>query len=121
MSRVRIENDQLVITMQGARKFFSMKSEISVPISSVQTATTGLEWRELPRAWEKVIGTNSMSFYHGGTFCQDGDRVFFDLRKKEEAVVITLADEDFKRIIIGVDDPAATVELIQQALNGKNN
>ena len=116
MSRVKIENDQLVITVQGARRFFALKSEISIPLSSVERVAIGLTWKELPKTLDKVLGTNANMFYYGGTFVQDGDKVFYDLKKSEDAVIISLNDEKFKRLIIGVEDPDATVELIEKAL-----
>ena len=123
MARVRIENDQLVISMKGMRKFFAMKSEVSVPLASVESVTTGLDWKDLPNVLDKVMGTNSNLLYYGGTFREggfwnsDGDKVFFDLRRKEEAIVITLKDEEFNRLIIGCETPEETVEIIKQALN----
>ena len=123
MARVKIENEQLVINMKGMRKFFAMKSEVSVPLSSVESVTTGLEWKDVPNTLDKVLGTNSNELYYGGTFREggfwnaDGDKVFFDLRRKEEAIVITLKDEEFKKLIIGCDTPEETVAIIQQALH----
>ena len=123
MARVKIEDGQLVISMKGARKFFAMKSEVSVPLTSVESVVTGLEWKELPNILDKVIGTNANELYYGGTFREggfwnsDGDKVFFDLRRKEEAIVITLKDEEFNKLIIGCETPDETVNLIQQALN----
>ena len=38
-------------------------------------------------------------------------------KRKEDSIVITLKDEDFKSLIIGVDDPNAAVELVENALN----
>lgn len=119
MSRVKVENGQLIISMQGARKFFALKSEVSINLDSVVGVTVGLNWKELPRTFDKIMGTNSNMFYYGGKFKQDGDKVFYDLRKSEDAVVIELKDEELKRLIIGVDDPAATVELIENALSNR--
>ena len=122
MARVTIDNGQLVINMKGMRKFFAMKSEVSVPLTNVESVTTGMEWKDMPKVYEKVMGTNSMGLYHGGTFREggfwnsDGDRVFFDLRRKEEAIVITLKDEEYKRLIIGCETPDETVSIIKQAL-----
>jgi len=124
MARVRIENDQLVIIMQGTRKFFAMKSEIAVPLSNVESVVTGLEWKDLPNMLDKVLGSNADGIYYGGTFRDggfwntDGDKIFFDLRRKEEAIVITLKDEEFKRLIIGCETPEETVSLIKNALGG---
>ena len=122
MARVKIENGQLVINMSGMRKFFAMKSEVSIPLTNVESVTTGLEWKDLPNTLDKVSGTNANTLYYGGTFKDggfwnaDGDKVFFDLKRKEEAIVITLKDEEFKRLIIGCETPEETVAIIQQAL-----
>lgn len=116
MSRVKIENDQLVITMQGARKFFALKSEISVPLANVETVTTGIKWNEMPKILDKIAGANLDMFYYGGYFRQDGDRVFYDLKKREEALVISLKDGDFHTLVIGVDNPDETLAMIEQAI-----
>jgi len=85
--------------------------------------TTGLAWKDLPNALDKVAGTNADMLYYGGTFREggfwncDGDKLFFDLKKKEEAIVISLINEEFKRLIIGCDTPEKTVAVIEQALN----
>ena len=117
MSRVKIENNQLIVTVQGARKLFAVKSEISIPLTNVQSVTLGLKWKDLPKAWEKIVGTNANSFYLGGSFHQEGNKVFYDIKRKEEAVVIMLNDAEFDTLIIGVEDPQATVDLIVQALS----
>ena len=122
MARVKIEDGNLVINMKGARKFFAMKSAVSVPLTSVESVTTGLHWKELPKILDKVIGTNANGLYFGGTFRDggfwniEGDKVFFDIKRKEEAIVITLKDEEFNRLIIGCENPEETVAIIQQAL-----
>jgi len=123
MARIKIEDGQLVISMKGTRKFFSMKSEVSVPLTNVESVTTGLKWSELPNTLDKVIGTNANMMYYGGTFRDggfwntDGDKVFFDLQRKEEAIVITLKDKEFKRLIIGCETPDETVAIIQKAIS----
>ena len=42
---------------------------------------------------------------------------FWNVRDKTNAIVIELADEDFNRLILDVEDPAATVAAIQAALD----
>ena len=124
MARVKIENGNLIIAMKGMRKFFAMKSEVSVPVTNVESVTTGLDWKDIPDTLDKVLGTNSNEMYYGGTFRDggfwnsDGDKVFFDLKRKEDAIVITLKDEEFKRLIIGCENAEETVAIIQQALSG---
>jgi len=119
MSRVRVEDDQLVITVQGARKFFAFRSEVSIHLDNVVAVTNGLEWKDLPGTFDKRFGTNANSFYYGGYFNQEGRNVFYDLKRREDAVVISIKDESFDTVVIGVDDANATVELIEQAISNR--
>jgi len=119
VSRVKIENDQLVISMQGARKFFALKSELSIDLENVVGVTTGLKWSDAPKLFTPKLGAFLAPSYLGGTFYQEGDKVFYDLRKKEEAVVISLKEENLKTLVIGVENPEETVILIEQALSNR--
>ena len=117
MSRVRIENDQLIITVQGARKLFSLKSEVAIGLDNVTDVKRGLEWSELPSILDSLrVGSHVPGFYFGGTFFQKDSKAFYDVKRKENAVVIDIKDEDFDTVVIGVDDCEATVQLIEQAL-----
>ena len=119
MSRIKIEDNQLVITVQGARKFFAFRSEVSIHLDNVVGVTSGLKWKDLPNTLDKRLGTNANSFYYGGYFSQEGKSVFYDLKRKEDAVVISMKDEDFDTVVIGVEDSDATVEMIEQALGNR--
>ena len=119
MARVIIENDELIINMQGVIKFLTLRSALSIPLSSVQEATTYLNWKDAPKILKIRIGVNISNTYFGGTFWQDGDKVFYDLRNQENSVVIILKDEDFKHIIFGVENPSETVEVIENAIKRK--
>jgi hypothetical protein len=115
MARVKIENGQLVISMKGARKILALKGELSVPISSVKGVTADpLLWKDTP--FLKLYGTGLPGLL-AGAFLQDGDKVFYDIKRSEEAVTIEIEDESFSKIIIGVDDPGATVKIIEESLS----
>ena len=116
MSRVVVQDNHLIVTMQGARKVLTLKSELAIPLDSIVEVTAcPSEERKLNlfKGWR--VGTETI-FYSGGTFYKDGNKAFYDLKKKEDAVIISLKDEDFDTLIIGVEDPNATVEYIQNAL-----
>ena len=121
MSRVKIENDQLIITVQGMRKLFSLKSEVAIHLDNITSVQGGLQWKELPQILKSVRagGTRISSFYFGGTFFQEGNKAFYDVKNQEDAVVIGIKDEDFDTVIIGVDNCEAAVKLIQQALDNR--
>lgn len=114
MARLEIKNNELVINVQGKRKLLALKSEITVPLSNIEAISAEAPtWKDMPNGFEKRKGANLPGVYFGGTFVQDDNRLFYDLARKEDALTITLKDEDFKQIIIGVEDPAKAVELIE--------
>lgn len=61
-------------------------------------------------------GTNIPGVITAGTFYQDGKRVFWDVHRPENTIVIDLHDERFNELVVEVADPAAAVSLIQQSL-----
>ena len=125
MARVKIEDGQLVVTMKGVRKYLAspslirMINDVTVPLENVVNATTEYAWSNEPMFQRGNVSASIPGHYFGGNFVQDGDKVFYDLSKKEEAVVINLKGEDYERLIIGVDDPEETVALVQQALDNR--
>jgi len=117
MARLEIENNELVIRVQGKRKLFALKSELSIPLTNiVDVSAEPMAWKDIPTFSKKWIGANLPGLYFGGTFVQEGDKVFYDLARKEDALTITLKDEEFKHLIIGVENPSATAELIEKSL-----
>ncbi|EOH63707.1 hypothetical protein [Enterococcus mundtii] len=121
MAKVEIQNDRLIISMEGVRKLWALKNEISTPLSNVLGATVDADvWEDTPKFGEKRMGVDAYGHYFAGIFVQDSNKVFYDLKRKENAVVITLKDEEFNRLIIGVEDPEATVAMIEQAMNRAN-
>ncbi len=55
-----------------------------------------------------------------GTFNQDGERVFWDVHDPGKVVVIDLADEHFKRLVVEVDDSEAAATAIGKAIGGRS-
>ena len=65
-------------------------------------------------------GTHLPGVMVAGTFHHQADRVFWDVHDPAKAVVIHLADERYARLVIGVEDPAATVTAIRRALGSRD-
>jgi hypothetical protein len=119
MARVEIKDNNLVVNMQGIRKVATLTSEFSVPMSNVKSVAHNTEaWDESPKFGQKRLGADLYGFYFGGMFRQEGDKVFYDLKRKEDAIVVELCDieEDFSKLIIGVDNPEEVIKLIESAL-----
>jgi len=115
MAQVVVQGDELLIHVEGWDRIWSLRSLLTIPLAHVRGAT------EDPGAFRdrrgvRTLGTELPGVIVAGTFRQNGDRVFWDVRRSERAVVIELDDERFTRLIIGVNDPRATVEAIEAAL-----
>ncbi|MEU6076717.1 hypothetical protein [Micromonospora sp. NPDC047074] len=124
MASIKIEDGNLVIAIHGIRKLGTLKSELTIPLANVRGATVdptlSINWAGFKKSGEwpgyKIAGTNAYGHYLGGTFRQDGDRVFWDVRDPERAIVVTLEDAEYARLIVEVDEPDTAVAQIEAAL-----
>ena len=115
MARVQVAGDQLTVHIEGLDRLWTFKSRLEIPLAHV----TGVEADpEVVRGWKGRRGPGAQvpGVIVAGTFRHEGDRVFWDVHDPTKAVVIHLADECYARLVIGVDDPAATVAAIRRAL-----
>ena len=118
MAKVSIENGQLVVFFEGIRKIAVVKNKMSIPLENVAGAVVDPDaWNNAPRPFQKRCGTDSYGFYFGGSFVQKGDKMFYDLKKSERAIIINLKEEKFDYLILGVAEPEKTVDLINSAIN----
>jgi hypothetical protein len=115
MAQVSIDGSDLIIDVQGLDKIWSLKSRLVIPLAHVRGATADPSITSERKGW-RGPGTELPGVIVAGTFHQEGKKVFWDVHKKEKAVVIELEDETYQRLVIEVDDPRATVDLIERAV-----
>ena len=114
MAQVTIDDSNLVVEVEGMDKLWSLKSRLTIPLGHVRGATADPGIAGENAGW-KVGGARIPGVITAGTFQQDGERVFWDVRDRTKAVVIELHDETYARLVIQVADPRATVELVEGA------
>jgi hypothetical protein len=115
MAKVSISDETLVVDVEGMDKLWALKSRLTIPLANVRGATADPGMMREPRG-VRVPGTRIPGVITAGTFRHDGERVFWDVHDGAKAVVIQLADERYDRLVIEVDDPSSTVDLIEGAL-----
>ncbi|NJP51676.1 hypothetical protein HCJ93_16785 [Streptomyces sp. SBST2-5] len=108
-----IKDGELVARIQGIRKLGTLKSELSIPLTQVRGARAH---RGQALARTQDLGNGRLRRYLGGTFSQDGDRVFWDVADPAKAIVISLEDDDLKRLYVEVEEPEKTVQMIEAAI-----
>ncbi|WP_031509382.1 hypothetical protein [Streptomyces megasporus] len=114
MARVTVTDDTLTVEMEGLDKLWAFKGRLRIPLANVRGAARdpGIvhEYKGI-----RAPGTHIPGVIVAGTYHRGGERVFWDVKNPDKAVVIELADERYARLVVEVDDPRATVDLIRRA------
>jgi hypothetical protein len=116
MVELSIRGDQLRLQVKGLDRLWAMRSRLEVPLASVRavrvdpTVARGL-WKGV-----SAPGTHIPGLIIAGTFYQDDKRIFWDVHDPEGTVVIELAGHRYDQLIVQVQDPAAAVKLLEDAV-----
>ena len=115
MARVEVLGDRLSVQLQGMDRLWSLKSRLEIPLAHVTGAEAAPDVARAGKGW-RGPGTHVPGAVTAGTFHDQGDRVFWDVRDAAKTVAIGLTDERYDRLVVEVADPARTVAAIRQAL-----
>jgi hypothetical protein len=118
MVEVTIEGPNLVCTVIGLHKVWALRSRLEIPLAHVRDVhrdtSPKMGWFD----GLKISGTNVPHLFRAGMFYQDGGWVFWDVRHRDGAIVLEMEDEEFKRLVVEVESPVETVEMLKRALAG---
>jgi hypothetical protein len=118
MSTISLEGDRLVVTLDGWRQLAALRSRLEVPLAHV----TGVRHDPgLTLGWFerfKLIGGYWPGQFAVGTFLDDGEVVFYDVRDAARSVVIELRDERYARLIVDAPDPDDLTRRIRARMGG---
>lgn len=115
MATVTIHDEQLHIDIHSLDKLWTFTSSLSIPLAHVRGATADPGMAKEPKGI-RGPGARIPGILVAGSFKQDGERVFWDVHDMSKAVVIELNDEKYQRLVVEVDDPRKTAELVEEAL-----
>jgi hypothetical protein len=105
MVKPEIVGENLILRMEGMDKIWAFRSELTIPLMHITDIRTDAD---IAREWWhglRLLGSNLPGVITAGTFYQDGKRVFWDVHHPDVAVVISLADESYKELVIEVEHP----------------
>ena len=113
MVHVEIEGDKAVFTVEGFDKLWAFRSRLEIPIAHITKVET--DPSAVGRWWHgvKVLGTDLPGLFAAGTFYYHGELVFWDVRDPARTIILSLAHERYKKLIVEVADPFATLALLQ--------
>lgn len=116
MVAISIVGDTIHCDVEGWHKLWALRSQFEFPLAHVVSVRHDAE---AARGWwhgVKMPGTNIPGILTAGTFYQHDGAVFYDIHDADRAVVFELDHEHFTRLVVEVEDPAATVAMVRDAL-----
>ncbi len=113
MVNVSVDGNRAIFTVEGMHKLWAIKSQIEIPLAHI----TGVDVNtEQVNAWWhgfKLIGTDMPGLFAMGTFYYHRELVFWDVTDLSRTIIVSLEHERYKKLIIEVDDPAATAAMLR--------
>jgi len=120
MINVDVRGDTAIFEVQGWDKLWSFKSSLEIPLAHIKNAyndpNCAIKWFDSI----KVLGTSIPKIFRAGSFLQHGDLVFWDVHNVKKTIVVELEHEHFAKLVIEVEDPAITINLLNNAINNSN-
>ena len=116
MVDVTIDGDKAVFQVEGFDKLWAFRGQLDIPLAHILQIECD---PEQARGWWhgfRLLGTQMPGLITAGTFYQHGELVFWDVHDPANTVIISLAHEHYKKLVIEVSDPAATVALLRTAI-----
>jgi hypothetical protein len=114
---VTVESDKAVFEIEGWDKLWSLRSRLEIPLAHI----TGVEANvnQVNQWWHglKVLGADLPGLFAAGTFYYHGELVFWDIRHPANTIIVSLNHERYRKLIIEVADPGATVARLREATN----
>ena len=116
MVNVSIQNGRVRFHVEGWDRLWALKSELEIPLEHIDGVRAD---PEPARGWWhgfRLPGTEIPGLITAGTFYQSDGAVFFDVHDPERTIVLDLNHEQYKRLVIEVEDPSATVTQLRAAI-----
>jgi hypothetical protein len=116
MVKIDFEQDKLILKVEGMDKLWSLRSQLSIPLSDIINVYSdqGIAhewWRGM-----KVMGFRIPGLIEAGTFLQQGKQVFWDVENPDQTIILDLAHENYQQIVIQVENPEEAIRQIKEAI-----
>ncbi len=113
MPEIAIQGDNLVVQLTRKEKFASLRRDIIVPLSNVESAEI---FEGFPRGLGiRCPGTGFPGLIYAGTFFKKSAKQFVYWRRNEIPVQIVLKNNPWSRIIVGTHNPEELIRRINSA------
>ncbi len=119
MTEIELTKNDLIVRMQGIDKILAIKNQVQVPLKHIVGVWMGID-EETQAEFKHSIrlpGSYMPGIVIAGTFVVKGKKMFWNVHHdKNKVITIKVADDKYIKLVLQVEDPAASVAAIQQAL-----
>ena len=93
---VTLTADRAVFEVEGLDKLWALRSRLEIPLEHILGAAHDPE--QVGRWWHgvKLVGTDVPGLFAAGTFYYHGELVFWDVRRPQSTLIVSLAHERYK-------------------------
>lgn len=112
MISIEKQNDTFVFNVNGMHKLWAFKSELTIPADNIKSVHQDHESIKGWKGW-RAPGTHLPSILVAGTFHKDGNKIFWDVMNIDNCIIVELIDEEYKQLIIEVENPKEAMALLQ--------
>ena len=116
MVDVRVDGDHVVFEVEGVDKLWALRSRLEFPLAHITNVETNAE--QVGRWWHgiRLLGTYMPGILTAGTFFYHQELVFWDVHDPARTIIVSLDHEHYKKLIVEVADPPATLAQLRAAL-----
>lgn len=111
MIKVTKDENNFTFDVIGMHKLWAFKSQLTIPTDNILKVHQDLESIKGWSGW-RVPGTSIPGLIKAGTFYKDGNKIFWDVSNMDNCIIIDLKDEDYKQLIIEVENPLNTIKYL---------
>ena len=116
MIAIKKENDQFIFEVKGLHKLWAFKNKITVPIENivnVQCNPTAVEEWNKVKLGVRMPGVHIPFIIKAGTYyyCK-GKKVFWDVVKSANCIIVDLKDCSYNQLVIEVENPEEAMKLL---------
>ena len=119
MAKVEITNRGVGVKLTPAEKFWSLKRDFEIPVTSIKGAEV-IDGRAVTMfadlAWAIRVGTALPFVYYAGRFYRPGGKDFIVVRPGKPSLQLNLNGKPYIRVILTVENPEKLAEEINSAL-----
>jgi hypothetical protein len=117
MVRIDIVGDKLIVNVLGWHRVWALKRRIEIPLEHVESVSSAAGLSLRPSGL-RFPGSYFPGVISAGSYYAKDGWSFWDVRHIDRAIVLTVRDEHYKRLVVEVERSEETIEQVRRAIEG---